>query len=184
MIAKVHSTKISKRWDSCSCGEVKEHRHSYPDGSVLYIINNGKSTYIGKSHTIRQRIQVHSKNWPDYSNVHLFYLTEKNSNKLEALEQNIITYCFENKIWNLRNSPRRHKNYHKTGDYCYSKNRSTPYYNLPEEYKSPITRIINYVNNYFIEEQREFESFKLYKQQEFIFKQESRFPWATELLLP
>ena len=179
MIAKVHSTKITERWESCSCGEAKEHRHSYPDGYALYIINNGKFTYIGKSHTIRQRIQVHSRNWPDYSNVHLFYLTEKNSNKLEALEQNIITYCFENKIWNLRNSPTRHKNYIKSGDRW--NRRSTPYPYLPEEYKEPILRIISYVDEYFIEEQEEFE---LYQQQEFILKQKHGSWGPPVLVLP
>ena len=178
MIAKVHSTKISKRWDSCSCGEVKEHHPSYPNGYALYIINKGKYTYIGKSHTIRQRIQVHSQNWARSGYVHLFYLTEKYKSELEALEQNIITYCFENKIWNLRNSPRRHKNYIMEGRTIGWQGRSRPFYSLPEKYKEPILRIISYVDDFFIEEQEEFE---LYQQQEFVVSYQY-FP--PKLLLP
>lgn len=183
MIAKFYSTKISERWDPCSCGEIKECHKSYPDSPAIYVINSGKETYIGKSNEPRKRIQVHLNKWAaNNSDVHLFYLTENSHVELEALEQNLITYCFKNTTWNLRNKSTRHKNYIKSGDtrgYGWD-NRSTPYPYLPEEYKDPILRIIDYVDEYFIEEQGEFE---LYQQQEFILKEKSWYS-KPELVLP
>jgi len=183
MIAKVYSTKISERWEPCSCGENKECHESYPDKPAIYVINSGKDTYIGKSNEPRTRIQVHLNKWADNnSDVHLFYLTENSRVELEALEQNLITYCFKNTTWNLRNKATRHKNYIKSGDLRSSgwNSRSTPYPYLPEEYKDSILRIIDYVSGYFIEEQEEFE---LYQQQEFILKE--TYWWSKpELVLP
>ncbi len=158
MIAKVHSTKITQRWTACSCGEVEEHIPSYHNGTGIYVINSGTDTYIGKSMTIRDRIQTHSREWASSdSDVHLFYLTEKAKWEAAALEQNLITYCFKNTTWNLRNKPSRHKNYVIYGDtYGYWHNeRSKPYIDLPEKYKESILRVIKYVDNYFVEQQIE-----------------------------
>tara|TARA_R110000824_G_scaffold55701_3_gene153296 strand:- start:363 stop:854 length:492 start_codon:yes stop_codon:yes gene_type:complete len=163
MIAKVYSTKISQRWTACSCGEVKEHLPSYHDGHGIYVINCGQDTYIGKSGTIRSRIKTHSRQWAkDDSDVHMFYLTEKDKSKASALEQNLITYCFKNTTWKLLNKPSRHKNYVRAGDtYGYWDNeRSKPYGYLPEEYKASILKVIKYVDNYFVQQQTEFRFIK------------------------